>query len=198
MNTFFGKHEEERWQPNKSTILQLALSLQSLVLNSNPYFNEADFDVYCNTEEGVKKSKMYNEFVIVSLIDYCMDLMDKRSNSAFKNEIQKYYQTNAFAIYKRYYDFIFISINWNKQFNQIENSSKLTDQEKHERFKQMIVNDYPNFEIPSYPILPASEGMVLSLSKNMKSFVTHFKDNLPAEVDFMQIQLDDLIASIEI
>ena len=40
LNTFFSKNEAERWQADRSSLLQLALSLQALVLNANPYFNE--------------------------------------------------------------------------------------------------------------------------------------------------------------
>lgn len=39
INTWVGI-EEERWNPHQSTILQLLVSIQGLVLNSEPYFNE--------------------------------------------------------------------------------------------------------------------------------------------------------------
>lgn len=197
LNTFFGKSEEEKWQPGKSSLLQLALSLQALVLNSNPYFNEADFDVYCNTEEGLKKSKSYNEFVIVSLIDHSIDLYSRRAELAFKNEIEKHYQANAFAIYKRYFDFIFISMNWEIRLRQA--GKKLDDQELSGQFKQMLASEYPQFTAPPFNLLPASEGFCLSLSRNLKSFSTFFKEHLPsAQIEIMQKQIDELISLIEV
>ncbi|KAK3020488.1 hypothetical protein RJ639_045738 [Escallonia herrerae] len=39
LNTWSGRGEE-KWTENKSTVLQLLVSLQGLVLNSEPYFNE--------------------------------------------------------------------------------------------------------------------------------------------------------------
>lgn len=196
LNTFFGKSEVEKWQPGKSSLLQLALSLQALVLNSNPFYNEADFDVYCNTEEGLKKSKSYNEFVIVSLIDYSIDLYQRRAELAFKDEIERHYQANAFAIYKRYFDFISISMNWATKLRQ---AGKLDDREQNEQFKQMLASRYPQFTVPPFHLLPASEGFCLSLSRNLKSFSSFFQEHLPsAEIESMQKQLDELISLIEV
>ncbi|GKV05225.1 hypothetical protein SLEP1_g17257 [Rubroshorea leprosula] len=39
INTWVGK-KIEKWNPNESTVLQLLLSIQGLVLNEKPYFNE--------------------------------------------------------------------------------------------------------------------------------------------------------------
>jgi len=43
LNTWTGSGSEV-WNPIISTILQVLLSLQALVLNENPYFNEAGYD----------------------------------------------------------------------------------------------------------------------------------------------------------
>jgi len=43
LNTWTGSGNEV-WNPKSSTILQVLLSLQALVLNENPYFNEAGYD----------------------------------------------------------------------------------------------------------------------------------------------------------
>lgn len=42
----------ERWQPNKSTLLQLLLSLQGLVLNRQPYYNEPAYAKTKNNEDS--------------------------------------------------------------------------------------------------------------------------------------------------
>ncbi|CAI9100885.1 OLC1v1038073C1 [Oldenlandia corymbosa var. corymbosa] len=39
LNTWWGSNKE-RWIPNQSTILQVLVSIQGLILNSKPYFNE--------------------------------------------------------------------------------------------------------------------------------------------------------------
>lgn len=51
----------EVWDPENSTILQVLLSLQALVLNEKPYFNEAGYDEQIGRVEAEKNSITYNE-----------------------------------------------------------------------------------------------------------------------------------------
>ncbi|KAK1375317.1 putative ubiquitin-conjugating enzyme E2 24 [Heracleum sosnowskyi] len=60
LNTWTGSGSEV-WNPGSSTILQVLLSLQALVLNEKPYFNEAGYDKQIGRTEGEKNSIGYNE-----------------------------------------------------------------------------------------------------------------------------------------
>jgi ubiquitin-conjugating enzyme E2 O len=60
LNTWSGT-ETEVWNPGASTVLQVLLSLQALVLNEKPYFNEAGYDQQIGRAEGEKNSVSYNE-----------------------------------------------------------------------------------------------------------------------------------------
>ncbi|KAI8567686.1 hypothetical protein RHMOL_Rhmol02G0141000 [Rhododendron molle] len=60
LNTWTGSGTEV-WNPGSSTILQVLLSLQALVLNEKPYFNEAGYDKQVGRAEGEKNSVSYNE-----------------------------------------------------------------------------------------------------------------------------------------
>jgi len=60
LNTWTGSGTEV-WNPRSSTILQVLLSLQALVLNEKPYFNEAGYDKQMGRVEGEKNSVSYNE-----------------------------------------------------------------------------------------------------------------------------------------
>ncbi|KAL5576748.1 hypothetical protein UlMin_018447 [Ulmus minor] len=60
LNTWAGTSSEV-WNPERSTILQVLLSLQALVLNDKPYFNEAGYDQQIGKAEGEKNSVSYNE-----------------------------------------------------------------------------------------------------------------------------------------
>ncbi|MCL7031509.1 hypothetical protein MKW94_023433 [Papaver nudicaule] len=55
----------EVWNPGSSTILQILLSLQALVLNEKPYFNEAGYDTQIGRTDGEKNSITYNENVFL-------------------------------------------------------------------------------------------------------------------------------------
>lgn len=55
----------EVWNPGSSTVLQVLLSLQALVLNERPYFNEAGYDSQIGMTDGEKNSITYNENVFL-------------------------------------------------------------------------------------------------------------------------------------
>lgn len=60
LNTWQGRGSEV-WNPKSSSILQVLVSLQGLVLNAKPYFNEAGYDLLVGSVEGEKRSLEYNE-----------------------------------------------------------------------------------------------------------------------------------------
>ncbi|KAH7283755.1 hypothetical protein KP509_34G022600 [Ceratopteris richardii] len=60
LNTWTGKGNEI-WHSSTSSILQVLVSIQGLVLNANPYFNEAGYDKQMGTAEGEKNSLAYVE-----------------------------------------------------------------------------------------------------------------------------------------
>ena len=53
--------QNEQWNPAKSSILQVLVSLQALVLVDEPYFNEPGHETDRGTEEGTLRSKQYCE-----------------------------------------------------------------------------------------------------------------------------------------
>lgn len=76
LNTWTGRGNEV-WDPSSSSILQVLVSLQGLVLNSKPYFNEAGYDKQIGTAEGEKNSLSYNENTFLLNCKTIMYLMRK-------------------------------------------------------------------------------------------------------------------------
>ncbi|KAK9152757.1 hypothetical protein Sjap_000237 [Stephania japonica] len=60
LNTWQGQ-KDEKWTPGKSTVLQVLLSIQALVLNAKPYFNEPGYELMAGKEEGERRARDYNE-----------------------------------------------------------------------------------------------------------------------------------------
>ncbi|XP_027911801.1 probable ubiquitin-conjugating enzyme E2 26 isoform X2 [Vigna unguiculata] len=60
LNTWSG-HQNEKWLPGFSTILQVLVSIQGLILNSEPYYNEPGFAHLKGSKEGAFNSLHYNE-----------------------------------------------------------------------------------------------------------------------------------------
>ncbi|KAJ0250439.1 ubiquitin-conjugating enzyme E2 26 [Hirschfeldia incana] len=55
----------ERWLPHESTMLQLLVSIQALILNQKPYFNEPAYGMTKGTPSGEAHSKVYSENVFI-------------------------------------------------------------------------------------------------------------------------------------
>ncbi|XP_009590213.1 putative ubiquitin-conjugating enzyme E2 38 isoform X1 [Nicotiana tabacum] len=64
LNTWTGKGNE-RWLPKTSTMLQVLVSIQALILNSRPFFNEPGYEASYPGPDGERRSKAYNEDVFV-------------------------------------------------------------------------------------------------------------------------------------
>lgn len=64
LNTWSGSHKE-MWIPNLSTMLQVLVSIQGLILNAKPYFNEPAYARLSSTPHGEKSSHHYNECTFI-------------------------------------------------------------------------------------------------------------------------------------
>ncbi|PON93171.1 Ubiquitin-fold modifier-conjugating enzyme [Trema orientale] len=63
LNTWSGK-KAEKWNPAESTVLQVLVSIQALVLNEKPFFNEPGAGIFGHAR-WEKNSQAYNEDVFV-------------------------------------------------------------------------------------------------------------------------------------
>lgn len=74
LNTWGGRGKE-KWIPGESTMLQVLVSIQGLILNANPYFNEPGYAKLSGSALGEQSSQHYNEntyiFNLRTMV-YCM------------------------------------------------------------------------------------------------------------------------------
>ncbi|KAG0448385.1 hypothetical protein HPP92_027880 [Vanilla planifolia] len=63
LNTWNGD-KSENWRAG-STMLQVLVSIQALILNEKPFFNEPGYETFVNTTEGEWSSLCYNKTVFV-------------------------------------------------------------------------------------------------------------------------------------
>jgi len=59
--SLLGTWHGPAWEPQRSTLLQVLVSLQGLVLVEEPYFNEPGHECDVGTEQGRQSSALYNE-----------------------------------------------------------------------------------------------------------------------------------------
>ncbi|KAJ1281846.1 hypothetical protein BS78_03G005200 [Paspalum vaginatum] len=60
LGTWSGKGCEN-WNPSQSTMLQVLVSIQALILNENPYYNEPGYEGSANTAHGQRNALDYND-----------------------------------------------------------------------------------------------------------------------------------------
>ncbi|XP_024987714.1 putative ubiquitin-conjugating enzyme E2 38 [Cynara cardunculus var. scolymus] len=96
LNTWTGKGNE-KWMPNKSTMLQVLVSIQALILNANPFFNEPGYDNMYPGAEGEKKSKAYNEEIFILSLKTMMYTL-RRPPKHFEDLVGGHFRSRAHCI----------------------------------------------------------------------------------------------------
>ncbi|KAM5585999.1 putative ubiquitin-conjugating enzyme E2 26 [Rosa sericea] len=76
LNTWSGG-KQEKWIPGKSTMLQVLVSIQGLILNTEPYFNEPGWAPMKGTPGGEMASKKYNEDTFILSLRTMVYMMKK-------------------------------------------------------------------------------------------------------------------------
>ncbi|GJJ70416.1 ubiquitin-conjugating enzyme E2 O [Entomortierella parvispora] len=89
LNTWHGKDQTETWTPS-SSILQLLISLQGLVLVPEPYYNESGFEKFVGTKEAARNSELYNEKVYLLSLKTIQTLLNNPP-LPFEREVRYFY-----------------------------------------------------------------------------------------------------------
>ena len=87
--TWKGK-EGESWN-KESTFLQVLVSIQSLILVEQPYFNEPGWERQMNTKVGDEKSFRYNDLRRLKTVEFAINeqIENSLNNGSEFNEIIK-------------------------------------------------------------------------------------------------------------
>ncbi|KAK4874199.1 hypothetical protein RN001_013559 [Aquatica leii] len=98
LGTWLGKGTEI-WGTN-STLLQLIVSIQGLILVAEPYYNEAGYEKQVESQQGYENSRTYNELVILKLVQSMTELAIVPPE-VFKKEIYAYCATHGDKLCER-------------------------------------------------------------------------------------------------
>ncbi|KAK9478022.1 hypothetical protein V1514DRAFT_320396 [Lipomyces japonicus] len=90
LGTWPGESSSENWRPESSSILQLLVSLQSLVLNKSPYFNEAGYDAIQGISTTTVNSQLYTERTFVLSRGFILYAL-QHGVAEFNQVIEDYY-----------------------------------------------------------------------------------------------------------
>ncbi|XP_028674845.2 (E3-independent) E2 ubiquitin-conjugating enzyme UBE2O isoform X2 [Erpetoichthys calabaricus] len=98
LGTWIGKGTE-RWT-SKSSLLQVLISIQGLILVNEPYYNEAGFDSDRGLQEGYENSRCYNEMALIKVVQSMTQLL-LRPVEVFQQEIREHFSTNGWRLVHR-------------------------------------------------------------------------------------------------
>ncbi|XP_077936501.1 ubiquitin-conjugating enzyme E2O isoform X2 [Gasterosteus aculeatus] len=98
LGTWIGKGTE-RWT-SKSSLLQVLISIQGLILVNEPYYNEAGFDSDRGLQEGYENSRCYNEMALIKMVQ-SMTLLLQNPVEVFKQEIQEHFASSGWRLVHR-------------------------------------------------------------------------------------------------
>lgn len=96
LNTWNGKGNE-KWMPKNSTMLQVLVSIQALILNAKPFFNEPGYEGMYAGAEGKSKSKSYNEDVFILSLKTMMYTL-RRPPKHFEDFVAGHFRSRAHDI----------------------------------------------------------------------------------------------------
>jgi ubiquitin-protein ligase len=82
----------EKWNPKTSTILQIMISIQSLILIEEPYFNEPGYEKNIGIPEGINKSKEYNNKIYPNTVKILMINMINNPPIGFEDIVSNHFK----------------------------------------------------------------------------------------------------------
>ena len=85
----------ESWIPEKSTMLQIMISIQSLVMIPDPYFNEPGYESKYGSEHGKLASSKYNNEVRLNCMKWAMIDMMKNPPHSFETAVNKHFKLKS-------------------------------------------------------------------------------------------------------
>ncbi|KAL0964404.1 hypothetical protein UPYG_G00323370 [Umbra pygmaea] len=90
LNTWHGR-PEEKWNPQTSSFLQVLVSVQSLILVSEPYFNEPGYERSRGTPSGTQSSREYDGNIRQASVKWAMLEQMRNPSPCFKEVIHKHF-----------------------------------------------------------------------------------------------------------
>ncbi|KAK3576772.1 hypothetical protein CHS0354_014586 [Potamilus streckersoni] len=90
LNTWHGR-PEEKWNSQTSSFLQVLVSIQSLILVSEPYFNEPGYERSRGTPSGTASSREYDANIRQATVKWAMLEQLRNPSPCFREVIQNHF-----------------------------------------------------------------------------------------------------------
>uniref|UniRef100_A0A182P300 UBC core domain-containing protein n=1 Tax=Anopheles epiroticus TaxID=199890 RepID=A0A182P300_9DIPT len=189
LGTWSGRGTEV-WGPS-STLLQVIVSIQGLILVAEPYFNEAGYEKLRGSQQGKENSRMYNEMVLLKLVQ-AMTKLVASPPEVFRDQILTHFHACGQRMYGRLKTWMELSNDYNRRPSTSEqNETAVADQptdascppKEHEASAAYVENasgaSAQMIPQPDFPLIPASRGFCLTLTGLLETFQKQLQQMSP-------------------
>lgn len=165
LGTWSGQGSEN-WDSNNSNLLQVLVSIQGLILVSEPYFNEPGYASQKGTPQGDKKSREYNEMVLLENLTSLTRLAENPP-PLFHNEVREHLNETWNSLSRRLEY-------WDEKCKTVRDSAK----NKENPLCRVLVEPLQgsssdqgsSTQLPDFPLAPLSSPFSNSLKRHLEIF----------------------------
>ena len=180
---------------SRSSLLQVLVSIQGLILVGEPYYNEAGYERQKGSKIGAENARMYNEMAVLKMTQHmgklAQELLQRMRQEAsdslerdyvWRNEILQHYK----AVGKKYVDRL---TNYLLGDDETEDDASSKNDAKAEDDAALVngapesttttstsassdaesaADEQPNESLQDFPLLPVSKGFKLTLKLSLQ------------------------------
>ncbi|XP_017008809.2 (E3-independent) E2 ubiquitin-conjugating enzyme UBE2O [Drosophila takahashii] len=148
LGTWSGR-DSEVWLPS-STMLQVLVSIQGLILVDEPYYNEAGYEKQRGTQLGNENSRVYNEMAIIKIAHSTVKQLTNPP-LVFRTELIDHFKQFGSELHGR-------MLAWAEYSLEMQRH-KITS------IKDMPADYQAPCELPEFPLLPCSRGFCIAVKR---------------------------------
>ncbi|KAK6165686.1 hypothetical protein SNE40_022567 [Patella caerulea] len=101
LGTWHAGDASEKWNPGNSSLYQVLVSIQSIILTSDPMFNEPGYDGMRETEDGKKQSGQYNWKIQLHTLRHAILGNIRHPPPGFEDLIKRHYYIQKDSVLKQ-------------------------------------------------------------------------------------------------
>ena len=150
----------ENWDPKLSTLLQVLVSIQAIIMSEEIYFNEPGYEGEAGTEEGERKNEAYCNIVRYCNIKYAMIDQIKNPPKGFETVIRRHFYLKKNEILEEVRKWVKFAEHRNGSYNGLvndHNSSWCTQfKSSKTKYKEMLLEAIKELENELNKLQPPS------------------------------------------
>ncbi|KAL8576659.1 hypothetical protein ACOMHN_025134 [Nucella lapillus] len=101
LGTWHAGDASEKWNPSKSSLYQVLVSIQSMILTPDPVFNEPGYERIKGTDEGKVQSRQYNWKIHLQTLRHAVLGQLRNPPPGFERVIRHHFALQREAVFKQ-------------------------------------------------------------------------------------------------